>query len=61
MYCCTPNSLYDHVGGLSSTTSSVQHPLGYIIYIMIKIIKALYAHILHKKTRSTDCGMDKNI
>ncbi len=27
MYCCTPNVLYNHVGGLSSTTTSVQHPL----------------------------------
>ncbi len=31
MYCCTPKALYNHVGGgggLSSTTTSVQHPLG---------------------------------
>ncbi len=25
MYCCTPKALYNHVGGLSSTTTSVQH------------------------------------
>ncbi len=29
MYCCTPKALYNHVGGLSSTTTSVQHPLGW--------------------------------
>ncbi len=29
MYCCTPKELYNHVGGLSSTTTSVQHPLGW--------------------------------
>ncbi len=28
-YCCTPKVLYNHVGGLSSTTISVQHPLGW--------------------------------
>ncbi len=29
VYCCTPKALYNHVGGcLSSTTTSVQHPLG---------------------------------
>ncbi len=28
MYCCTPKALYNHVGGLSSTTTSVQHPPG---------------------------------
>ncbi len=27
--CCTPKALYNHVGGLSSTTTSVQHPLGW--------------------------------
>ncbi len=27
VYCCTPKALYNHVGGLSSTTTSVQHPL----------------------------------
>ncbi len=27
--CCTPKALYSHVGGLSSTTTSVQHPLGW--------------------------------
>ncbi len=38
VYCCTPKVLYNHVcgggGGLTSTTNSVQHPLGwlYIIY-----------------------------
>ncbi len=26
MYCHTPKALYNHVGGLSSTTTSVQHP-----------------------------------
>ncbi len=30
VYCCTPKALYSHVGGgLSSTTTSVQHPLGW--------------------------------
>ncbi len=29
VYCCTPKALYNHVGGLSSTTTSVQHPLGW--------------------------------
>ncbi len=29
MYCCTPKVLYNHVGCLSSTTTSVQHPLGW--------------------------------
>ncbi len=30
VYCCTPKVLYNHVGGgLSSTTTSVQHPLGW--------------------------------
>ncbi len=29
MYCCTPKALYNHVGGLSSTTTCVQHPLGW--------------------------------
>ncbi len=29
MYCCTPKALYNHVGGLSSTTTIVQHPLGW--------------------------------
>ncbi len=31
MYCHTPKALYNHVGGgaLSSTTTSVQHPLGW--------------------------------
>ncbi len=28
-YCCTPKVLYNHGGGLSSTTTSVQHPLGW--------------------------------
>ncbi len=28
VYCCTPKALYNHVGGVSSTTTSVQHPLG---------------------------------
>ncbi len=28
MYCCTPKALYNHVG-VSSTTTSVQHPLGW--------------------------------
>ncbi len=30
VYCCTPKALYNHGGGgLSSTTTSVQHPLGW--------------------------------
>ncbi len=29
MYCCTPKVLYNHVGGLSLTKTSVQHPLGW--------------------------------
>ncbi len=30
VYCCTPKALYNHVGGgLSSTATSVQHPLGW--------------------------------
>ncbi len=30
VYCCTPKALYNHVGGgLSSTTTSVQHPFGW--------------------------------
>ncbi len=29
VYCHTPKALYNHVGGLSSTTTSVQHPLGW--------------------------------
>ncbi len=29
VYCGTPKALYSHVGGLSSTTASVQHPLGW--------------------------------
>ncbi len=30
VYCCTPKALYNHVGGgLSSTTTSVQHSLGW--------------------------------
>ncbi len=29
MYCCTPKALNNHVGSLSSTTTSVQHPLGW--------------------------------
>ncbi len=29
VYCCTPKALYNHVGGLSSNTTSVQHPLGW--------------------------------
>ncbi len=29
VFCCTPKALYNHVGGLSSTTTSVQHPLGW--------------------------------
>ncbi len=29
MYCCIPKALYSHEGGLSSTTTSVQHPLGW--------------------------------
>ncbi len=29
MYFCTPKVLYNHVGGLSSTTTSVQHPPGW--------------------------------
>ncbi len=29
MCCCTPKALYNHVGGLSSTSTSVQHPLGW--------------------------------
>ncbi len=30
MYSCTPKALYNHVEGLSSTTTSVQHPLGWL-------------------------------
>ncbi len=30
VYCCAPKALYNHVGGgFSSTTTSVQHPLGW--------------------------------
>ncbi len=29
VYSYTPKALYNHVGGLSSTTTSVQHPLGW--------------------------------
>ncbi len=31
LYCCTPKALYNHVGGggLSLTSTSVQHPLGW--------------------------------
>ncbi len=29
VYCHTPKALYNHVGGHSSTTTSVQHPLGW--------------------------------
>ncbi len=29
MYCYKPKALYNHVGGLSSTTTSVQHPPGW--------------------------------
>ncbi len=29
MYCCALKAFYNHVGGLSSTTTSVQHPLGW--------------------------------
>ncbi len=29
MYCCTPKALYNHVWDPSSTTTSVQHPLGW--------------------------------
>ncbi len=29
MYCCTPKALYNHEGGLSSISTSVQHPPGW--------------------------------
>ncbi len=39
VYCHTPKALYNHVGGLSSTTTSVQHPLGWFLFIYFWILK----------------------
>ncbi len=51
---CTPKALYNHVGGLSSTTTSVQHPTWMMRWLpQDNAVSALTTHQLQVERRES--------